>query len=202
MSGSLYIGSQKVCPAVVLGQPEPPDYDILYKIPDSVTELIYVEMAGVRVIGNTYRVLLDLNNVEKVLGGPLYHFAAISGIGRLSIKADKLKECGRRGMSTITVSGSPTPTYFYNPILKFPNLEIIGPDGFSYFVGRGLTDIYFSKVKTIDVNGLRSMLSNMLDPITLHFPSNQESLISSLSEYPTFDGRNQVTILYDQPATE
>jgi hypothetical protein len=57
-------------------------------------------------------------------------------------------------------------------------------------------------LKTAGPTAFNYMLTYALRPITLHFASNQESLISSLTGYPTFGSSNSVTILYDQPPTE
>ena len=39
MAGYMYLGNKKVCPAIVVGQSEPPEYDSLIRMPKGLKEL-------------------------------------------------------------------------------------------------------------------------------------------------------------------
>ena len=215
MAGYMYLGNKKVCPAILVGsQPEPPEYDFLIKIPDNVTAIDVDEVYQSPVISLYYcefnaKILLDLNNVEEIInsGGffnaPFGYFVWGGAKCRIDIKAENLRYAGKFGLSDMYDGGSPNDDpFFYNPVITFPKLEEVGSYCFTSFVYGGLTDLYLPKLKTASINAFDGALEYATGSITLHFASNQESLISSLTGYPNFDSNYPVTILYDQPPTE
>ena len=69
MAGSLYLGSQKVCPAIVVGKQEPVEYDSLIKVPDDMTVLeehFFELSSGWSDCNIRTKILLDLNNLETI----------------------------------------------------------------------------------------------------------------------------------------
>lgn len=218
MAGSLYLGSQRVCPAIVIGQQEPQEYDSLIRMPKGLKEL---QKEIIRVLGGTsqtvteseyIKILLDLNEVESIVDAPSASYSAfISFFPRTSywlsidIKADNLKEAGDYSFYQFAGSSwliSRETNIFYNPVITFPKLEKIGNYCFYYFVNPGVTDVYLPKLKTSSQYGLTNICKEAKSQVTLHFASNQEPLISSLHGYPNFGSKYSVTILYDQPPTE
>lgn len=225
MAGYMYLGNKKVCPAILVGsQPEPPEYDSLIKMPKGLKELdiddtyisIFADWEYTKPVPleANMKVLLDLNELEIITGGSSGLFGSSAfmtffndGIYWVSIdiKAENLKEAGDgtfKYFATYGYTVQRETSVFYNPIIIFQKLEKIGSYCFLYFVNSGITDIYFPKLKTSHSNGLDDMCTFADRPVTLHFASNQESLISSLNGYPNFGSSYTVTILYDQPATE
>lgn len=214
MAGYMYLGSQKVCPAIVVGsQPEPPEYDCLLKIPDDVTEInktayTYPIFTATSTGYQNAKVLLDLNNVETILAGsmngPFIGFVySYRGFPKVNIIAEKLKIAGAYAFNSFARYASVgQDSIFYKSTLSFPNLEEIGHACFGNFAPIGNASIYLPKLKTAAADSLKNMLSYANGPVTLHFASNQDSLISSLTGYPNFGSQYTVTILYDQPPTE
>lgn len=73
----------------------------------------------------------------------------------------------------------------------------------------GITDIYFPNIKTTSFGTFRNQFQSMMNTTgnaithTIHFPSNMESTISTLTDYPLFGGTSGYVVLaYDLPATE
>ena len=66
---------------------------------------------------------------------------------------------------------------------------------------KALTSLSFPALKTANSNAFRGMLYN-IPSITLHFPSNKQSLIESLNGYSTTApfGATSGTVLFDLPA--
>lgn len=224
MAGSLYLGSQKVCPVIVAGQQEPQEYDSLIRMPKGLKELD-IDTNYIAITPNVYsipsvsseanmKILLDLNELEIVTGGTggWAGYSAFMGFINpeiywisIDIKAENLKEAGDGTFQYFATTGGTVQrenSVFYNPIIRFPKLEKVGDRCFYYFVNTGITDIYLPKVKTAHNRAFYNMCSIAQNTITLHFASNQEALISSLSGYPNFGSSYPVTILYDQPPTE
>ena len=72
----------------------------------------------------------------------------------------------------------------------------------------GLTDIYFRALTTSSFGSYKNQFNNMMSSTgstkthTIHFPSNLQSKISSLTGYPLFGGSDGYVVLaYDLPAT-
>ena len=210
MAGSLYLGSQKVCPAVVVGKQEPVEYDSLIKVPDDMTVLeehFFELSSGWSNCNIKTKLLLDLNNIETIAdvqSGAFSNFFPEDCINmQIDIRAEKLRIAGDGAFNGFidTYSKRQLPVA-YNPIIRFPNVETVGLLSFGGFVYSGVTDVFFPKLKDSDRLGFAACLICVKNAVTLHFPSNKESLISSLSGYPNFSSKYPVTILYDQPATE
>ena len=213
--GTLYLGSQKVCPAIIAGQPEPREYDSVIRIQDNISDLELSVSSSYSNFSDdiTNKILLDLNNVEKIdstnltnSGGFSYFIHETSENLSVSIKADKLKEINSKNTFSYFVQTQPEydreNNAFYDSVIRFPLLEKIADRNFVFFVNKGLTDIYFPKLKTANADALYYIAYKAKAPLTLHFAANQELLVTSLTTYPTFGSSYSVTILYDQPATE
>lgn len=78
------------------------------------------------------------------------------------------------------------------------------------FVGcPNITDIYFPALKTTSFGSQLNQFSNLLGQTgkgvihTIHFPSNLETTIQGLTDYPLFGGTSGYVVLnFDLPATE
>lgn len=71
-----------------------------------------------------------------------------------------------------------------------------------------ITDIYFSNLKTDSFGTLKNQFQSMMNNTgnskvhTIHFPSNLENTISTLTDYPLFGGTSGYIVLsFDLPAT-
>lgn len=96
--------------------------------------------------------------------------------------------------------------------IRFPKLTTISNGGSStafsspFAYTTNLTDIYFDALTTnsLYTRIFQNMLSNTGTDVmhTVHFPSNLESAVQGLSQYPNFGGvSGYVTIAFDLPAT-
>lgn len=224
MAGYMYLGNKKVCPVIVAGQQEPQEYDSLIRMPKGLKELD-IDTNYIAINPNisylpsvpseaNMKILLDLNELEIVTGGTGGWVGDSAFMGfidpeiywiSIDIKAENLKEAGAGTFNYFATTGGTVQrenSVFYNPIIRFPKLEKVGDRCFCNFVNSGITDIYFTKLKISHSRGLENMCTFADRQVTLHFASNQESLISSLNGYPNFGSSYPVTILYDQPPTE
>lgn len=96
--------------------------------------------------------------------------------------------------------------------VSFPKLSLINGSlsCANMFLGcTNLTDIYFNSLNTSSFSSLKNQFNNMLGNTgtttthTIHFPSNMQPTISTLSAYPLFGGTSGYVVLsFDLPATE
>lgn len=114
--------------------------------------------------------------------------------------------------SSLQIAGSSCFRYAFaasyslsNQNVTFPSLNNIGYHCFQYaFVGCTLTSISFPAVTSQSFydngvfNGMLSGCSN----VTVHFPSNLQSTMSSWSDVTSGFGGTNTTVLFDLPATE
>ena len=69
------------------------------------------------------------------------------------------------------------------------------------FAGSGIKSLSLPSLKTIlNTDSLVDFIGGCTD-VTIHFPSNMQSIIQGLSGYPNFGGTN-TTLLFDLPSTE
>lgn len=118
--------------------------------------------------------------------------------------------------SLITISGRGAFNYTFDDIhyltkVSFPILSSISGSGafsnaFNYCYN--LLDIYFPALTSTSFGNYKNQFQSMLAGTgtscihTIHFPSNLEPVISTLSGYPTFGGTlGYVVLAYDLPAT-
>lgn len=230
MAGSLYLGSQKVCPVIVSGGSEPTEY-FTFKFPDNMVEPPQQEYWMVVQIYTPDRtkyepVCIDFNNI-KVFSGNL---AATQGYFRnvpLIPKVEKIEKLTDRGLvyafkdcialeghkdivfeSLVEVDDSAIGCAFLNQTTKtfeniyFPKLTKIGSTAFVGFGNKGV-NVYFNAVTSATFpNGDElEMFGFQGEEKTLHFPSNLSSVIPNQSGYPNF-GATTLTILYDLEPTE
>lgn len=229
MAGSLYLGSQKVCPAILFGK-EQTEY-FTFKFPDDMVEppeQQYPLTLKVLATDNTNfePVCVDFNNI-KVFSGNLN--ARLGSWSKLPVitkvgKIEKLKDSGLiyafenclavEGHKDIVFESlteiddnaigmaysNKTTKTFEN--IYFPKLTKIGSDAFVGFGNKGVS-VYFNAVTSATFpNGDElEMIGFQGEEKTLHFPSNLSSVIPNQSGYPNF-GATSLTILYDLPATE
>lgn len=187
MAGYMYLGSQKVCPAVLVGNGvarEVASYEVDNGVAKKITrQLTGDEFKGVTTIGN-----FGLSYV--------FYGTNISG----NIDLSSVENVGNYGLSNS----------FYNTgisgNLDLSSLTTIGDSSFYYaFYGcTKLSSIMFNSITTIPNNGFSSMFSfstaSESGTCTVHFPSNMQSTISTLSGYPTFGGdSNRIILSFDLP---
>lgn len=116
-----------------------------------------------------------------------------------------------------TIDGEHAAYYMFNSChglttVRFPKLKTILGNQALYYMFYGcssLEDVYFNSLTTTSFGSTtKTQFVNLLlttgSRVThnLHFPSNLESTISTLTGYPTFGGTSgYVNLLYDLPAT-
>lgn len=230
MAGYMYLGSQRVCPAVVSGGSEPTEY-FTFKFPDSMVE------PPQQLYGMNFRILtedqtkyepvcVDFNNIKVFSGNlsPTQSYAKnlplIPKVGKIEKLTDKglvyafagcIAVDGHKDIvfeNLVEVGDSSIGCAFLNETTKtfeniyFPKLTKIGYDAFVGFGNKGV-NIYFKAVTSATFpNGDELEYIGMFgEEKTLHFPSNLSSVIPNQSGYPNF-GATTLTILYDLEPTE
>jgi hypothetical protein len=222
MTGSLYLGSQKVCPAISLGGPEPTEY-FTFKFPDGAVFSDEIELPPFA--GDDYidTLAIDFNKIEQITGRLRAFIYDMNP--KIVIKGiENLKTISNSGISQsfqrCTLKENHTNLYFSNlesvgnwgmcfsfilynmESVHFPKLKNIGSYAFGYSFYNNC-HLYFDSVdsNTFQTGNEFGDMCSGRDGITLHLPSNLSSVIPTLSDYPNFGGTN-TTILYDLPATE
>ena len=228
MAGSLYLGSQKVCPSMLVVREEPTS--CVFRVPDNVTNISKTSAFG-SLYGNLnpfpYDLAIDLNNVEEISGDGCFEYT-FGGCNIVSLK-EKIKTISARQVFSVCFAFANIPedsTLFENlesvsssglnsalmystgkQTYRFKKLNYIENNGFEACFGRSSAKhIYFNSLKSdsFDTSGAYYHFESMLMGVTgctLHFPSNLSSVIPTLDTYPNFGGTNTV-ILYDLEATE
>ena len=146
----------------------------------------------------------EFSNITSVgFSGMLYSF-----YNRSELK-------GHLDLSSLTTVGSSGMQSIFNGCYNITSLDLssltsVGSYGVAYSFNRcsKLTDIYFNSLTTTSFGSyttqFRGILTNTGTSVThtLHFPSNLESTISSLDDYPNFGGTSgYVVCAFDLPAT-
>lgn len=231
MAGSLYLGSQKVCPVIVSGGSEPTEY-FTFKFPDNITDFNGVFLSPTWVLYDSQKqeyqpFILDFNKIETVSNdnafyGNFQDLRCKIGLILSSIKEitgtysfvnfcidtqfiDEYKDIWFDNLETISKQRCLAWSFVDCNItsIHFPKLVNLVDDCL-YFCGRtNNISMYFNSLKTSSFQ-----TGNELNGVCkqnsgkiLHFPSNLSGVIPNQSEYPNFGGTN-TTILYDLPATE
>ena len=146
----------------------------------------------------------EFSNITSVgFSGMLYSF-----YNRSELK-------GHLDLSSLTTVGSSGMQSIFNGCYNITSLDLssltsVGSYGVAYSFNRcsKLTDIYFNSLTTTSFGSyttqFRGILTNTGTSVThtLHFPSNLESTISGLDDYPNFGGTSgYVVCAFDLPAT-
>lgn len=231
MAGSLYLGSQKVCPSMLVVKEEPTS--CVFRVPDNVTN-ISTRSAFNSLYGNLYPfpydLAIDLNNVEELSGQSCFYYA-FGGCNIVSLK-EKIKTISNRNVFDVCFAFSNIP----EESKLFENLESVYESGLisgliystgketyrfkklNYIENAGLQACFgYSSAKHIYFDSLKEDSFSVVEgtdvywhfvdmlmgvsDCTLHFPPNISNIVPTLEGYPSFGGTNTV-ILYDLPATE
>ena len=218
MAGSLYLGSNKVCPAIVISNPVILDmYDVNENgkvIPKEV-----IDGSGIKIIDKTYigrnisyflnyysgnnsSIITEFNfpDLEEISDSCFYD-VCYGQIKLESFDFQKLKKIGNDGLwrgfgnSKITVA-------------NFSSLEELGSEALAscFLYCSLIEDIYFNSLKTTSFGNYTDQLDDIVwkgrgdVTCTIHFPSNLESTIEQLDGYPNFGRGTQLA--FDLPETE
>ena len=188
MAGSLYLGSSKVCPVIVVGSQEP--------FPVKTTRC-YLDTNLNLVVGcdfdswykdyNEKPFYVDASNVEAMDEGA-YNYNVLP-VFVSSFENSSVKYIDFSNLSYLPVISSVSTRGA--PFRKI----IAGTDG---------VHIYFRALNS-QTNLQTSIFSNLCQNATnavVHFPSNMQTIIeqASLSGYPNFGGTN-TTLAFDLTAT-
>lgn len=172
---------------------------------------------------------VDFSSLDTLGSGALsYSFSNCNSLTSVSFSALKSLDSGRMnyaftqctGLLTVdfpaleTISGGFYMTFQYCHNLQtatFPKLSMINGQSFylAFGVCEKMTSVYFNSLTTqsfSDSYALARLFSNAtasdVDTLTVHFPSNIESVVSTLAGYPNFGGpSNKVVLAFDLPAT-
>ena len=229
MAGTLYLGRNKVCPAILVGGSEPTEYFTL-KFPDNLVEApeqryFALMLQIVNTSGDALEpICIDFNNV-KVFNGSVAqtdgNFTDVPLIAKVE-KIEKLSNMGLQvfGTNCLAVEGHKDINFeslievgrsclaqaFYNDNKTFDNIffpKLTKIDKWALdFLGNNGVDIYFYAVTEssfLDAAAIEDIGRRRNK--TLHFPSNLSSFVPTLSGYPNFGGTG-TTILYDLEPTE
>lgn len=232
MAGYMYLGSQRVCPAIVSGgspEPEPTEY-LTVKFPDSMVEPpdqeYYLQPMVLTSDGNNFEpVIIDFNNVKTFSGNLVPSKTYFEGVPIIP-KVEKIEKLAGHGFRYLAnkclsvdgykdinfknlteVVGSGLGFAFNNTNQKtFNNIYFpkLTKMGSSSFVSFGNTgvDIYFSAVVTSSFQS-----SDVLGYIGM---GNNKTLHFPSNLQTTIQNQDgypnfngtNTTILYDLPATE
>lgn len=209
MAGSLYLGSQKVCPVIVGGG-------------SGINAGLDVDQDGKLISQQTGSVVFSgFNDVGDYAFFTWFYGSSITSVDLSNLTAisgnqscyNMFRNCVSLTYADLsnltTISGYRSCEEMFAGCTSLTsadlnNLETIsGTNGCSgMFAGcTSLTSLSFPSLKTISDTYAFAGLIYGCSGVTIHFPSNMESTISDLSGYPNFGGTN-TTILYDLPATE
>lgn len=223
MAGTLYLGRNKVCPAILIGGGDNEKLSY-FSLP------YYIDSNGtLQIDENPFEI--KLSKEVKDLGDDVFGYNFESSIP-FSISIVSVDFSGLESISgffamnhflsgsdveTIDVSGLKSVTGDYAVAqamnstkltsVEFHSLDDInGSNVFAFCFADCilLGDIYFNSLKTSSFGEYTNQFNLMLSDcsgVTLHFPSNLSQVIPTLDSYPNFGGQNTV-ILYDLPETE
>lgn len=219
MAGSLYLGSQRVCPAIVTGGGGGNKEFAPYQIVNGVAEPLNHVLTGD-----------EFSNITSVANSGLAEiFMYCDGlIGNLNLSS--ITSIGEYGLSSCfylckgitsvdfsslsNVYGYGLQQAFYGcselKTVNFTSLTTLDGRSFNgtFASCTKLEDVYFNSLTTESFGVYTNQFGNMLARTgttvthTLHFPSNLESIIQGLDGYPNFGGTSGYVVLaFDLPAT-
>lgn len=225
----MYLGSQRVCPAVLVGGGSDPTEYVTLKLPDDkITFDLKCGFSSIPIYDSNddyVPVCLDFNKTET-LGNEAFTGCFYSQERVVLKNIDSLKHLGEKCF--FSAFNYATFEDGYRDIV-FNNVERVDNSAFAMFGdGSNISSIrfkknvsfygrpfsmcaegvnnfsyYFDGVTQSSFTDLNNLASCCFDSSgrTLHFPSNLSSFIPTLTGYPNFGGTN-VTILYDLEPTE
>ena len=216
MTGSLYLGGQKVCPVVIKGNSstELPSYQVVNGVASRRSKVLDgTEFSNITSVGGLglYSAfsrcsgltgILNLSALTTIDSQGCYNaFQNCSGLTGVDLSA--LTTVGLYGLGDAFSGCSGLTT------VRLPSLTSISSSGFSgtFRSCQNLTSVYFNSLKTTSFgnkNAFVNLMASTGKTVThaLHFPSNLTSTISGLNGYPLFGGKSgYVTLSFDLPAT-
>ncbi|MBQ5900273.1 MAG: leucine-rich repeat domain-containing protein [Clostridia bacterium] len=149
---------------------------------------------------------IDLSSLTTVSGSNCFDYAFNDCTGLTSVDLSSLT----------TVSGSSCFSNAFRKCTGLTNIDLSSlttVSGSSCFSNAfrnctGLTDIYFRALTTSSFGTNTNQFTNLMQQTgtsvthTLHFPSNMQATIQTLSGYPLFGGTSgYLTLAFDLPAT-
>lgn len=185
----------------------------------STTSLSFPELTTVSGQYSMQYLCRDCANIQSINFPKLQTIGGSSSLRGAFNNASSLTSCGLPKLQT--VSGNAALHSFLNGTsvvtVSFPMLSSV--TGTSVFTScfancKVITDIYFNSLTTTSFGSNLNQFNNMFNSnasagtaatsgnVNVHFPSNLETTISSLTGYPLFGGASgRVTLLFDLPAT-
>lgn len=217
MAGSLYLGSNKVCPAIVVkqGSPYMPAYSIDGNgtLQKPVYKLTGSEFDGLKSMSGS-SVINTLCKYNSGISGDLI-FKDLETITGSAQDLFSLTSIETASFDKLTVVYSFNSCFWGCSNLKkvyFKKVDDVYSQSFMlcFTDCPMLEDIYFDSLKTTSFRGNDCLEDMMLwldePPVvthTIHFPSNLESTIQQQQGYPTFGGYDgDVVLAFDLPPTE
>ena len=260
MAGYMYLGSQKVCPAIVIGGGGD-ELNVGYSV-DQDGKLLFdlenIVFSGFNDIGDYTFIdrfhynefsLVDLSNLTEISGElaceemfyecyltsvDLSNLTTISGIyacdkmflkssissidlsnlttisgeyscGEMFVQSD-LSSIDLSSLTTISGEHACSMMFGYSSISSIDLSGLTTISGKSacsqmFYNCKNLKNLSFPSLKTISNQNAFFGLITVCSNVTIHFPSNMQSIIQGLSGYPNFSGTN-TTLLFDLPSTE
>ena len=217
MAGSLYLGSNKVCPAIVVKQGSPyiPAYSIDGNgaLQKPVYKLTGGEFDGLKSLDRT-SIIGTICTYNSGISGDLV-FKDLESFTRGAKELFSSTNIETASFDKLANGASFNSCFFYCANLKkvyFKKIDDVYSLAFMlcFCECPRLEDIYFNSLKTTsfrsndcfeDMIGCYDM--EHISVHTIHFPSNLEATIQQLSGYPTFGGNeDEVVLAFDLPPTE
>ena len=227
MAGYMYLGSQRVCPAVVSGgSPEPETNErLLIKMPDGVitssnqpspisptcSSGIKVDFGGWTGTNKAYfyncfkysgstqgNFILETGELKEILGGD------VQGCFKNLNFAEGHTDIYFDNLERITYSGTSAAfvgNMFENTNITSLHFPKLYDCQFTFFQTINCGHLYFDAVNSHTFDFATLIMFSDLSDQTVHFPSNMASVVPTLDGYPNFGGTN-TTILYDLEPTE
>ena len=185
------------------------------------TGITSVDMSGLQTVGNVETTYYEGGrNFEEMFAGCTSLVSAdLSGLTHILNGQQNMMRMfsGCTNLTTVNLSnlvslrGMQHFSYFIEntnvETLSFDSLNDLGYSIGMSCVGANATNlkhIYFPALTTNSFNGKKDHFGTAVQKVTgctIHFPSNLQSIIPTMSGYPNFGGTSTI-ILYDLPATE
>lgn len=232
MAGSLYLGSQKVCPAIFVGGSSEPELTY-FKFPDNIVTVSsnqqFKDFCGYGKPYYGWDVDVDFNNIQRVTGNEAFYSAFANLNGNVLKIKNIVSVTGQQAFrATFSYSSFENVDIDFGKIedlsgyycmlncftnstglpevIRFTNLTDISGGGTFYmcFWGTEITDIYFNSLTTQSFGGNLDNFDYML----FFVDGCTLHFPSNLSSFvPTLNGYpnfggTNTTIIYDLPATE
>lgn len=209
MAGSLYLGSQRVCPAIVIGGGS--DINVGFDV-DQSGKLISqrtgdIVLSGFNDVGDY--ALYNRFYESSIASADLSNLTTISGYGSCSEMFSGCQSLTSADLSSLkSITGVQACEYMFAGCTSLTSVDLSSLETISGYSScadmfdgcESLTSLSFPSLKTISNKYAFLSIISWCYGVTIHFPSNMESTISGLSSYPNFGGEN-TTLLFDLPPT-